>query len=815
MGAYLLKSNKILLLIFFPFTLALAQEKNLISGENKREAISTPKEASLPNIFIQSINKKYKIKGDTISYPVSAYLKVDFKKAEDLFRQLEGFKVDDEGRIFFNGKEVSRILLDGEDLTGDQYRILSKNIQAGLIEKVNVYNHYNQNHILKGIEYTDEIAIDLRFRDDKKNRLNGSIEAGYGMRNKYNIDMDAVGIFKQFKLVGFFDKNNVGRISSANNFSFDNESNQYRLQSMNRVQTNPLSFPVDALPEIGKRYTLSNRDEDISLVGSIKAGRFKTFKFQSIFSDIQKVNNGIKSMYYVFPDTVLWFREESFRFFQNQEKRDFQFYYKRDNERNRISNYEISGLSLNNYGQYINSRNGVIQDSLNEIASSEQKCFSLNGYETFKLSKGFVFHSTIMYVVSNLGSDLNRFSSVPSLILPYYMTSNIQDYKSTKKEKNITSSIYKTTGKFNIQFGIQFKDEVKKMLSNLDDKMASDSKLKLDVNAANFKFNGSVGYYTSKKIFMKVDLAVGEGQIQFKDKMSQPKSIFNLSYHLSYQRSAFNRWDYELSVEKRMPATDIFFPSPLLGHNYTLEYGMSNPSFPITKNIEINYQRTDFYKAIQFSFNLGGSLIENDNSITFFNYPGYTVKSFFIANKVIQLRNNFHLEKYFQSTKIKALIESNGFFMNSPERINNFDTSQLLFNHELNYTMISNWKRGLNIESGASVARTSVSGEGLDRSDKKTISQLKTFVKLRASFGKKAQASFHFISTAYKGIKTFYAGNGSIDWSINKSLQSSILLHNMFNKGLFLNQQNDLYGYVSRLYFLERRYILFSLQLNF
>lgn len=815
MGAYLLRNNKILLLIFFPFTVVLAQEKKIKSGDVKQEAISILTEASLPAIIIQSVSKKYKINGDTVSYPVSAYLKVDIKKIDDLFRQLEGFKVDDHGRVFFNGKEVTRILLDGEDLTGDQYQILSKNIQAGLIEKVNVYTHYSQNHILKGVEDTDNIAIDLRFREDKRNRLNGGIEAGYGMRNKFNLDFDAVGISKQFKLVGFFDKNNIGRISSANEFSSDREFNLHQSHSMNRVQSNPLAFPLDPLPEIGKRYTLSNSDQDISLVGSIKAGRFKTFKFQSVFSDLQKVNSGQKSMYYVFPDTERWFRKESYRFLQNQGGKDFRFIYKRDNERNRISDYEISGLSNNNYGQYVNERKGITADSLNEISSSEEKTFSLKGYETFKLSKGFVFHSTIWYVISDIDAYLNGFSSAPFLFPPYYLASSIQHYRSLKNDKIFTSSIYKTNGKFNIRIGIEFKDEEKKMSSYLDNKMEPNSNIKLDASATNFKINGSVAHYTSKKIFMKVDLAAGEGQIQFKDKLFQPKSIFNFSYHLSYQKSPFNRWGYELSIDKRMPITDNIFPSPLLGHNYTIEYGMSNPSFPIAKNIEINYQRTDFYRAIQFSSSIGATWIQNDNSISFFNYPGYTVKSYFIANNVIQFRNNIHLEKYFQSSKMKALIEGNGFFMKSPERINNIDTNQSVFNQEVNFIMVSNWKRFLNMEYGATVASTSVSGNSHEHGDKKTIGQFKAFLKLRATLGKSVQASFQFNSTAYKGINTFYAGSGSVDWSIKKSLKSSLLLHNMFNKGLFLNQQNDLYGSVSRLYFLQRRYVLFSLQWNF
>ena len=129
MGAHILRRSFIRLLLCLSFAFSFAQEKKINSENSKKEELSSEKASSLPTIIIKSPNRRYNINGDTISYPVLSYLKIDIKKAEDLFRQLEGFKVDDRGRIFFNGKEVNRVLVDGEDLVGDQYRILSKNIQ--------------------------------------------------------------------------------------------------------------------------------------------------------------------------------------------------------------------------------------------------------------------------------------------------------------------------------------------------------------------------------------------------------------------------------------------------------------------------------------------------------------------------------------------------------------------------------------------------------------------------------------------------------------------------------------------------------------
>jgi hypothetical protein len=130
--------------------------------------------------------------------------------------------------------------------------------------------------------------------------------------------------------------------------------------------------------------------------------------------------------------------------------------------------------------------------------------------------------------------------------------------------------------------------------------------------------------------------------------------------------------------------------------------------------------------------------------------------------------------------------------MRSPERINNIDTSQSILSHEFKISIISNWKYFLNIESGSSISNNLVFGSQYNYRNNKRINLFRHFIKLKAVLGKNAFASFHFSSNTYNGFNTFFAGNGSIDWKINKSLHSSILIHNLFNKNRYVENQNDL-----------------------
>ena len=314
---------------------------------------------------------------------------------------------------------------------------------------------------------------------------------------------------------------------------------------------------------------------------------------------------------------------------------------------------------------------------------------------------------------------------------------------------------------------------------------------------------------------MQADLSIGDGQVQFKKKISPTRTLFNLSYYLSHQKSPFNRWVIEMSIIRKAPSVNNIFPSPLLGHNSTILYGTLNPSFPLVSNIDIHYQRSDFYRGLTFSGTIAGSSIQNENSTALCNYPEYMIKSFFISDRVIQFRSNVQIEKYFNKQKLKTILTSNAFFMKSPERINNIDTVQTLLSKDVGISSVTNWKKILNIEFGSSFINNSIFGGRHDYHYKKSVQQYRNYLKFKTVLEKNIFVSFQFSSMNFNDGNTFYAGNGVINWKFVKLIDASVMFHNLFNKSSFFEKQNDLYGSMSRMYFVQRRYILFSFQFSF
>ena len=69
---------------------------------------------TLEEIVIRAAAAPVVRKGDTVVFAAKAFADAETRKVEDLLRRLPGFQVSSDGRIHVNGREVDRILIDGE-----------------------------------------------------------------------------------------------------------------------------------------------------------------------------------------------------------------------------------------------------------------------------------------------------------------------------------------------------------------------------------------------------------------------------------------------------------------------------------------------------------------------------------------------------------------------------------------------------------------------------------------------------------------------------------------------------------------------------
>lgn len=149
--------------------------------------------------------------GDTVRYSAEAFLDGSERNVEDLLAKMPGFSVDMiTGKISYQGREIKKILLDGDDLTGENYKALSKNLSAKWLEEVEVLKRFTGSRLLQGIKQSEDVAINLKLKEEAKAPLFGQVEAGGGIPKKYQGNAELLSYLKKVKLFAVLSANNTG-----------------------------------------------------------------------------------------------------------------------------------------------------------------------------------------------------------------------------------------------------------------------------------------------------------------------------------------------------------------------------------------------------------------------------------------------------------------------------------------------------------------------------------------------------------------------------------------------------------------------------
>lgn len=126
------------------------------------------------------------IKGDTVEYDASSFKVEKDAKVDDLLRVLPGITIDGSGKITAQGKEVKKVLLDGEEFFGDDPTLITKNIRSDMVSKVQVYEKKSDLAVRTGVDDGERTqTIDIKLKEDKKKGMFGQAIAGGGTDKYY------------------------------------------------------------------------------------------------------------------------------------------------------------------------------------------------------------------------------------------------------------------------------------------------------------------------------------------------------------------------------------------------------------------------------------------------------------------------------------------------------------------------------------------------------------------------------------------------------------------------------------------------------
>ncbi|MFA6084954.1 outer membrane beta-barrel protein [Mucilaginibacter sp.] len=155
------------------------------------------------------------IRKDTIEFNAEAFKVRPNAVVQDLLKKLPGIEVANDGNITVMGKDVTKILVDGKEFFGSDLRIASKNLDADMIARVQVYDdrENDPDHLLPDSKVNK--IINLKFKRALKKSIFGKVYGGLGTQDHYQTG----GLFNMFR--DTLQVSVLGSSNDLNNTGFD------------------------------------------------------------------------------------------------------------------------------------------------------------------------------------------------------------------------------------------------------------------------------------------------------------------------------------------------------------------------------------------------------------------------------------------------------------------------------------------------------------------------------------------------------------------------------------------------------------------
>lgn len=155
------------------------------------------------------------VRGDTLEYNADSYKVTESAVVEDLLKKMPGVEIDNNGKITVNGREVKRIMVDGEEFFSTDPKVASKNLPAKMVDKLQVVDRKTEIAQMTGFDDgEEETIINLTVRPGMKEGLFGNSFAGYGSKERYEANA-MVNYMKDKNQYSF-----LGGINNTNNAGF-------------------------------------------------------------------------------------------------------------------------------------------------------------------------------------------------------------------------------------------------------------------------------------------------------------------------------------------------------------------------------------------------------------------------------------------------------------------------------------------------------------------------------------------------------------------------------------------------------------------
>ena len=163
-------------------------------------------EVSLNEVTVKSNMTGIMLHNDTVVFNTKTFTNGGEQNLEDVIKKMPGMTVDEGGNVAYQGKKVDKLLVDGKDVLAGSSGVATRTLPPEFAQSLEVINNYSDGDIADGFSQKEKLALNIK--TNGASQWNGTIEAGAGLKNKYNAKVSMLRLDSELSL---------SLIGSANN----------------------------------------------------------------------------------------------------------------------------------------------------------------------------------------------------------------------------------------------------------------------------------------------------------------------------------------------------------------------------------------------------------------------------------------------------------------------------------------------------------------------------------------------------------------------------------------------------------------------
>lgn len=252
-------------------------------------------------------------KGDTLRFNLAQFIGKGDVSLEDALKKVPGISVSAQGKISYMGKDISNFYIEGLDMLGGKYNLVTRNLPAEHVAGVEVLSNHNEAKMDRG-KLSDNVALNVRLKEGALLRPVGTSEASAGAgQRKFLYELGATGMM----FTPRFQATVSAKVGNIREFS-QTLSGPVSVRGL--TGNGPQSLAEKAIgslsagsPPIGSDRYMHISDRMVSVDAVSKISDAATLRVNSSYAGHRQSNASSSSKsYYTGPDRWLTVNNESY-----------------------------------------------------------------------------------------------------------------------------------------------------------------------------------------------------------------------------------------------------------------------------------------------------------------------------------------------------------------------------------------------------------------------------------------------------------------------------------------------------------------------